>query len=284
VSSGLGSPEERKKWHAAWVGWYDKQGGQVDLARLDEALPFQRLTLVPEMHGGKVWEVGADGKVRWTLDGLRMPRDAQVLPGGRVLVCEVTTNRVAEFDLKGNVVWSHPAPDPAYAQRLVNGNTFIATHQRSFEVTRDGKEVYSHQAEPGFFIHSTHRMANGHLVWLSMDGRLRELVPQPGQPQGKVVREFRLQAGPGNWCGVEGLGGGRYLAVELNRGLVVEVDAEGKTVWQCTVAGASYACRMPNGHTMVCSFNERRVVHVDREGRIVWQKEVGSQPWRAHVR
>jgi hypothetical protein len=86
------------------------------------------------------------------------------VPGNRVLVCEVNTNRIAEYDMQGKLVWSHPCPDPAYAQRLPNGNTFIASHNRSFEVTRDGKEVYGHNAEGGFFIHSTHRKPNGNIV------------------------------------------------------------------------------------------------------------------------
>ena len=44
------------------------------------------------------------------------------------------------------------------------------------------------------------------------------------------------------------------------------------------------ATRLPNGHTMICSFNEKRVVVVDRTGGVVWEQKVGSTPWRAHMR
>jgi hypothetical protein len=53
----------------------------------------------------------------------------------------------------------------------------------------------------------------------------------------------------------------------LNAGKVLEIDAAGKTLWECSVAGASHATRLPNGHTLITSMTNRRVVEVDREGR-----------------
>jgi HEAT repeat protein len=272
-------PAERKKWQAAWESWWKEKGPGVDLRRIDRRPEYLGLTLVPEMHGNKVWECGPDGKVRWVLEGLRQPRDAQVLPGGRVLVCEVQANLVTERDRRGNVVWSHPVTDPAYVQRLSNGNTFIGTHHRAVEVTPRGKEVFVYAAEPEFFIHSMHRKPNSHVVCLSMQGKLREV-----DRAGKVVFEVQLDVNNRNWCGVEGLPGNRYLCVDLNQGQVLEVDQAGKTLWSCQVGGASYAVRRPNGRTLVCSFNDRRVVEVDRAGKIVWQKDVPTSPWRVHSR
>jgi hypothetical protein len=232
------------------------------------------------MHGGKVWECDRSGKVRWEITGLQQPRDACVLPNGRVLVCEVQANRVTERDLQGNVHWTHRVTDPAYVERLPNGNTLIGTHRRACEVTPAGKEVFAYEPESDFFIHSMHRKANGNLVCLSMIGQLREV-----DRAGRTVRSFTLGA-PNrgqNWCGVQGLPGQRYLAVELN-GLVLEVDAAGRTIWECKVPGASYAVRRPTGNTLVCSFNGQRVVEVDRKGVVVWEKRVSSMPWRVHSR
>ena len=66
----LGTTEkEREAWQAAWAKWLGEHGDKVDLSRLDEKPPFLNLTLVCEMHGDKIWEVGRDGKVRWTEAG-----------------------------------------------------------------------------------------------------------------------------------------------------------------------------------------------------------------------
>jgi HEAT repeat protein len=274
---------ERGKWRDDWAEWWRSNGGRVDLFKAGQAEPFLGLTLVPEMHGNTLWECGPDGKVRWQLNGLDKPRDAQLLPGGRVLIAEVAANRVTERDLTGKVLWSHPVTDPSYVLRLPSGNTFIGTHERGFEVTPRGEEVFSYKPpDRNFLIHSMHRMRNGHLVCLSMTGILREV-----DALGKEVRTLRLEQknqGGCNWSGVEGLPSNRYLAVDLHNSRVIEVDATGQTVWECQVQGACYALRLPTGQTMVCSFSGQRVVHVSRDGKIVWEKAVPTSPWRAHFR
>jgi hypothetical protein len=279
VSSGT-TDRERKAWQDAWKTWWDREGDKVDLARVDAATPFLHVLLVPEMHGQKIWEVDRSGKQLWKLDNPNVPREAALTPNGHVLVAEVSTNRVAEYDRAGKMVWSYAFSDPAYLQRLPNGNTFIGNHQKAVEVTPGGKEVFSYQQkDTSFFIHSMYRKRDANLVLLSMAGKLMEVTPK-----GDEVVSFQLDQNNRNWCGVEGLPGRRYLCVCINNGEVIEVDATGKTLWSCKINGASYASRLPNGNTMICSFNDRRVVVVDRGGTIVWEQKVGSTPWRAHMR
>ena len=45
-------------------------------------------TLLVLQGTNSVAELGADGKVRWQVDGLQGPMDAEVLPGDRLLVAE----------------------------------------------------------------------------------------------------------------------------------------------------------------------------------------------------
>ncbi len=232
------------------------------------------------MHGHRVFEVDRANKVLWEIKGLTQPREAQVIPGGRVLIADSGENIVKEVDRAGKVLWSHPVPDPAYLQRLPDGNTLIGTHQRAFIVTPQGKEVFSYAPkEPNFFIHSMNRKRDGNLVMLSMTGRLLEVTPK-----GDELTSVQVGDAGRNWCGVEGLPGRRYLCVNINLGEVIEIDAAGKVHWKTTVAGASYASRLPNGNTMICTFNQQKVVVVDRDGKTVWEQKVGSSPWRAHMR
>lgn len=276
ISAGTGSDKERARWHEEWSKWWKANGEKIDLARLDQAPSYLGYTLVCEMHNDRIWEVDRHGKVRWELKELAMPRDAQILPGGRVLVAEVRNNKVTERDMTGKILWQHNFNDPSYVRRLPNGNTFLGNHDHAIEVTPRGDKVFHYAPKPSFLIHSMNRKPNGNLVCLSMQGLLLEV-----DRSGKELRRFQLDNNNRNWSGVEGLPGNRYLAVDLIQGEILELDHAGKTLWNCQVPGASYALRLPTGNTMVCSFDGKRVVHVDRAGKIIWEHKVGTSPWRA---
>ena len=278
-STTYSTEDERKKMHAAWQKWWKDNETKVDLAKIDAAPPFLNLTLVCEMHGGKIWEVDQSGKVRWTMDKLNCPRDAQILPGGRILITEVNDHKIREREIAtGKILWEHDIDDPSFVRRLPSGNTFVADHQHCYEITPENKKVFEYAPKDrnGEIIHSIDRRPNGNVVCLMMGGLLREV-----DREGKIVRELN---NPGSWCGVQALPGDRYLCVEFGKSTVYEYDAAGKELWKCSVAGASYALRLPNGNTMVCCFSGQRVVHVDRDGKIVWETKVNTQPWRARVR
>ena len=282
-ATSYGSAEERKKAHAAWSDWWKENEKTVDLARIDEAAPFLNLTLVCEMHGAKIWEVDQAGKVRWTMDKLNCPRDAQILPGGRILITEVNDHKIREREIAtSRILWEHDINDPSFVRRLPNGNTFIADHKHCYELTPAGKKVFEYTPtdRKGEIIHGIDRRPNGNVVCMMMGGLVREV-----NREGKTVREFMAKTeGGGNWCGVQALAGNRYLCVEFNQSDVFEFDAAGKELWKCKVQGASYALRLPNGNTMICCFGGNRVVHVNRDGKVVWEAQVATSPWRARVR
>jgi hypothetical protein len=274
---GSDSDDARRKWRDAWAAWWETNGKGADLAKLEERPPFLNLTLVPEMHAGKVWEFGPDGKVRWELSkDLNTPIDAQVLPGGRVLVAELNGDRVTERDRDGRVLWQFAVKTPVACARLADGNTFVSTNHHAFVVTPAGKEVYSYKPEPGFFMHSIQRRPNGNVVMVSMAGVVREV-----DARGKEVRSINITAEGGSWSGIEGLPGDRYLV--CGSGKVLEVDAAGKVLWRLNQAGACYAQRLPSGNTLVVD-NAKGLLEVDRQGKTVWEKPMGTNVWRAHRR
>src|SRR5262249_23703560 len=103
---------------AVWLRWWADQEQRVDLARLDERPRLLGVTLVPEMHANKVWECGPDGKPLWEIAVPGCPIDAQVLPGGRILVAELNGHVVTERDRSGKVHWTHAVNTPIACQRL----------------------------------------------------------------------------------------------------------------------------------------------------------------------
>jgi hypothetical protein len=269
--------DARRSRRRAWLTWWEENGKTIDVAKAAERPAVLGLTLVPEMHANKVWECRADGKPLWELAVPNCPIDAQVLPGGRVLVAELNGGQVSERDLKGNVLWKHAVDTPIACQRLPNGTTWISTNHRWFIVTPEGKEVTTYTPENGFFIHSVQRQRNGHVVCVSMEGTVREV-----DAEGKLVRDVPLPT-RGGWSGVEAAPGGRYLAVNNSEGKVLEVDAAGKVVWEYQLGGACYAQRLTNGNTLVVS-NSTGLVEVDRKGNTVWERKMPTSLWRAHRR
>src|SRR5260370_12490535 len=98
------------------------------------------------------------------------------MPYGHVLIAESQGRRISEHDIHGRLIWSRPVNgSPIGCQRLANGNTFIATHNSMFEVTREGKEVQLPAAPGGLFIFSSLKFAHGHIGFLLNPVFLKEL-------------------------------------------------------------------------------------------------------------
>jgi hypothetical protein len=73
----------------------------------------------------------------------------EVLPNGRVLVPEMTSNRVVEYDASGRVAWQAMVEQPVAAVRLANGHTLVTTYnqQRAIELDQRGREVGEYRAD-----------------------------------------------------------------------------------------------------------------------------------------
>jgi hypothetical protein len=278
---GAGDADSRRKSRDAWLVWWRDQGLRTDLSGLEDRERLIGLTVVAELDTNSVWECGLDGTVRWKLTNLQGPMDVQVLPGGRVLVAENQGQRVTERDLQGHVLWEKrlTGQNPIACQRLPNGNTFIATYQGMMEVTRDGREVFSSQRAPGFFVFGAQRLRNGHTVYISGQGAVTELDAEQ-----KELRTLHIPNN-GGWCAVEALPNGHFLVAFAGNNRVAELDLSGKSVWECTtVSTPCSATRLPNGNTLVASMGAQRVVEVDRAGKAVWSKPTGGRPFRVHRR
>ena len=132
----------RQKWRDAWVAWWRKHATDVDLTALDQNPRMLGYTVVAEYtdgRNGRVTELGADGRVRWKVENIPWPLDVQVLPGQRLLLTEFYDNRVAERNLRGELLWHKQLTQaPLTARRLSNDNTLIVTQNQILEVDRAG--------------------------------------------------------------------------------------------------------------------------------------------------
>jgi hypothetical protein len=268
------APADRRKCREEWAKWWKANAEAVDLAVLDDHERLAGLTLGIEYNSGRVFECGADKKVRWEIKGLQGPMEAQVLPGGRVLIAEATKHRVTERDFLGNIKWElNIGAEPTGCQRLANGHTFVSTYGSAMEFDREKKEVYKFALDKGSNAIRKHR--NGNVIYATEDAIVEVTT------ENKPVRKVPLPK-DGMWVGIQDLPGDRFMVASSSKGRVLEVDKAGKILWEGQVAGACGVWRLPNGHTLVTT--DRRVVELDRAAKVVW--EVGGEGYvrRVHRR
>jgi hypothetical protein len=281
------SDGDLREYRTVWLKWWRNKGPNVNLAALDNGARLQGLTLIVQYDGvgarpggvrrvgmGRVYEVGRDGKVRWEIADLNYPLDAQIVGPDRVLVTEYRNRQVTERNFKGEVQWSKAVPGmPIAAQRLDNGNTLIVARNEVVEVTRTGQEVFRAMSENGVLI-GARRLKNGETYLLDRNGLCQRL-----DARGKEIKRF--VAGPiATVIGtsIDVLPNGNLLLPLYNQNRVIEVNADGKEVWEVTHQRPTSASRLPNGNTLIASRYGRGVSEVDRTGKEVWsfQSQTGN--------
>jgi HEAT repeat protein len=279
---GLGTDaDSRQKCRDAWAAWWKASGPRIDLAKLDASPDLLGYTLVVQMDNarvtGRVLEVNKDGKVRWQIEGLQYPLDAHVVKGDKVLIAEYRNNRVTERNFKGEVAWEKAMPMPIAAQRLANGNTFMASRNHLLEVDKDGKEVFTQQ-RPSYDVMAALKLRDGQIALVTSGGQYKRL-----DREGKEIKSFPV----GNvqtFAAIDVLPNGRVLVPLYYNNKVVEYDAEGKSLWDASVQWPTSAARLPNGNTLVSSQGTQAVMELDRAGKVVWQHKLDGRPWRARRR
>jgi HEAT repeat protein len=101
-------------------------------------------------YQGQYVELDAAGK---EVKSVRLPLGAgrqnfyhtiEFLPNDRLLLAMQNSNKVAEYDLGGKLVWEASVPTPTGVSRLPNGNTLVVSMaaQRVVEINRAGQPVW----------------------------------------------------------------------------------------------------------------------------------------------
>jgi hypothetical protein len=277
--------ETRKKCRDAWAAWWKDNAFKVDLAKLDAHEHLLGYTVIIEQWNrfkgqGRVLEVDLKGKVRWQIENLAAPIDAQVTANGtRVIIAELNAQRISERDLKGTIIWQQTIQQPLSSQRLPNGNTFLVGRNTLMEVDREGKQVGTPINRPGNDIVAAQRFRNGQIAVVTGGGQLVRM-----DSAGKELKTGRVTPLPYYNGGVDILPNDHVVVPLYNQNKVVESDNQGKVVWEATVTLPNAARRLPNGNTLVSSVQSGRVVEINRTGKVVWEYKDNLQPIRASRR
>jgi hypothetical protein len=257
----------RIKCRDAWRTWWKEHATHVDLAKLGQSPPRLGYTLLVLLDIGRVMELGPDNQTRWQIDDLILPLDAQVLPGDRVLVAEYNASRVTERNHKGQILWQKQIAGPLVAQRLANGNTFIATDSHLIEIDRDNRHIFNFPIGSGERIMKATKLPSGEIACLTDLPRVVRV-----NADGKEMHSYTISLGKLLFGGrLYMLPSGHVLIPHNAENKVIEYDAEGKAVWEAAVDQPVAAVRLPNGNTLVTTMMPQRgAVEFDRDGQEVW--------------
>ena len=213
------------------------------------------------------------------ISGLRYPVDAQVLGSDRVLVAEYVARTVTERTIKGDAIWQYHANNLVLdARRLANGDTFVVVRNQLTVLDKDGQEKTSIRrtgdvcAAAKFRDGSIALLTNaGVLIHLDESGKELKTLPLglPTLPVGSTV---------------ETLPNGHVLIPAYATNKVMEIDEDGKSVWEITAQQPTSATRLPNGHVLVASRLARTVLELDHDGKEVRSWPVEGRPFRATQR
>ncbi len=261
----------RQKCRDTWLAWWKSEGERIDLAKMQEKTSLQGYTLVVLLDQGNVLELGTNNQPRWQINGLVFPLDVQLVGDKTVLVAEYHGNRVTERDLRGNIVWEQGVAGPLVAQRLPNGNTFVATDTQFLEYDKDGNEKLNLTVpDEQKRTMKAMKLPSGEIACLTSDARVVRY--DVSGKELKEVNAFTVQLSQRLFGGrIHMLPNGRVLVPHNAEDKVVEYDARGKPVWEVQADKPVAAVRLSNGHTLITSMNPATgAVEVDRGGREVW--------------
>jgi HEAT repeat protein len=282
------SPTARERYRKQWENWWKEAEGRIDLAKLDLTGTGQGYTLIGVVappNVGKLQELDYTGKVRWTINNLNYPVHACKIRRDRVLICEYLNNHVTERDLKGKILWETRVAQPISAQRLPNGNTFIAMRQQLLEVDKTGKEVKVITSAFGAagFIVAAERHKDGTITYITRQGQCQKL-----DRDGRQVRSFSVASAgrvramfPATGLKCDFLPKGGILVPDYMANTIREYDATGKLLWEKGLGvriRPTAVMRLSNGHTLVGSMYTNRIIELDKDG-----KEVANKPAEGQV-
>jgi len=272
---------ERRQVQAAWADWWTRHGASIDLARLDEGPRLLGFTLIVQIDArtgqGRVLELDARKQVRWQISNLEYPVDAQVLRHDRVLITEYNGHRVSERNFNGDVLWEKRVASPISAQRLPNGQTFIACHNQLLIVDGSGKEVFQH-VRGNHDVTAAVRCRDGQFFLVANNGTGVRL-----DAAGKEIKTFPTGQ-VYQFAGLDALADGKVLLPQMGAGKVVELDADGKIGWSAPLPQASTAQRLPDGTTLAGSFIAQKIVEFGPNGQLVAEMKPDGRPWKVRRR
>jgi hypothetical protein len=226
-------------------------------------------TLIATGSHGLVWLFDEQGAAVW-----RQPRvawNAELLPGGHLLIASLDDQSIVEINSRGEVQWEFSPIAATRAKPLANGNLLAVDYQgsRVLELAPRGRsaEIVWSLATPDPCF-DAERLANGHTVY-GCANLVREVAPD-----GALVSEWKIS---GRLNGIQMLPDGHLLVANYGANEVAEYDRQGRYVARLSEPQPCDVQRLRDGRTLVTSAS--RVVEFSPDGgepRVITSARYGS--------
>lgn len=285
----LKDPASLAKARDAWLQWWKEKGQHLDLATFRYQPRIQGITAIVEVDvrgyaQGRAFVLGPDMRESRSVTGLNYPCDMKLLPNGHILVAEMNTSRVVEFDANGTQVRAQFINQQPFALEILeNGDIQVICRNNVylFDKQWKQKQLYS---RPNYDIVAGCRLPSGETLLIRnvAQGSTGFRI----DAQFKELRDTHSFARMNHLQNVEPIDNERILVCEYNR--VAEYNLKtGKLLWHYNCNNPNSAQRLPNGNTLITLMNDQpngRVIELDPSGEIVWEyqpKDPGLRPIRA---
>ena len=265
---GTATAAERQKAVTAWTAWHKAAASKIDWQQV-EAAP-RRPGLYLACGVGQIWVGGCDGKrcilVKYRyLSGINFATDARLLPGNQLLAT-FDARDFFSLTLEGS-----PAAFPCHTfkgqmcQRLPNGIWFVAERKRAAEkIDQEGSERAAVDFEEGVSLGDAWLTRSGQLI-----GRSREAVMELDRFSGKALQQplvdfedyEKFAVRPDGCC----------VLADRSRNRLVEMDITGRTRRTFSLLAPYSVEALRNDHYLVTTTPYDRILEMDQEGRVVWE-------------
>ncbi len=187
-------------------------------------------------------------------------------------------NKICLVDAEGKIAWQHPAARPQDVWILPNGNILFSHIKGATEVTREKKVVWKYETAEGNEVHACQPLPDGRvmvaesgpmqLVEVGRDGKVVKTVKLTTD-QKRAHHQMRCARKIAN---------GNYLVGQYGDGVMREYGPTGEIVREIPHKMAFSGIRLPNGNTLMATGDSHRVVEIDADGKVVWEVNENDLP------
>jgi outer membrane protein assembly factor BamB len=203
----------------------------------------------------------------------------------RIMVVEygaVDKNRIIEVGDNGKVTWEHRPPSICVqCQPLANGNVIYAYGGKPTgvqEVDRQHKVVWNYVSKCEQIL-ACERVFNGNTLAAEQGpcrvvtiDPLRKTVLSVDIPVKEIPAHQQMRC-------VHALENGNVLVANEADGVVREVAADGRLVWECPAGKYVHeALRLKNGNTLIGCGSDKRIIEVTPDKKTVWELTAADVP------
>jgi hypothetical protein len=202
-----------------------------------------------------------------------------------LMIYDYVQFKLARVNTHGKVIWEHRPEGKVWDFVLTDDNRLVypiitdKQEVRCIDFEKNLKWSWSYASEFREIInitrHQSQLIVSGQkppqAILMDLDGTIRKRLPIPA----------RYTHHHGQLGNVYAVGNKHYLAQLWGEGTALEVDENGKEVWQYQVPRAEKGrypagtiqdlLRLDNGNTLLACGTQARLLEVDRSGKMAWE-------------